>query len=196
MVNLNAKKFTLFIVVVGLCNFLLTGCVVNDLADANKEASKFSAVSIVDPVFDPQPNNSFAWYSELFVDDSSSEVKISKEARNTVTRLISKSIMEKNYKVVEISTNADYLISAMVILGEKNIEKAAPLFKLYPQIAESINHYDDGTLFVAISRNQDDHAPIMWKSAVQAYVVGEDLSEEEQTIRLEGLIKRLMSDLP
>jgi len=195
MVNLNIKNLKLFIVV-GLCNFLLTGCVVNDHADANKEASKFSAVSISDPTFNPQPNHSFAWYSELYVDDSSSDVKVSKEARDTVTRLISNAIIEKKYQVVSSTINADYLISAMVILGTESIEKAAPLFKLYPQIADSINHYDDGTLFVAISRNQENQAPIVWKSAIQAYVVGEDLSEEEQAIRLQGLIKRLMYDLP
>ena len=182
--------------VCAVCSITLVSCVTNDHAEVSKEASKFSAVSISDPAFNPQPNNSFAWYSDIYINDSTSEVKVSPNARAMLKKLISNAITSKNYQISPNSANADYLVSAMVILGSENIEKAAPLFKLYPQISESINHYDDGTLFVAISQNQGEHAPIMWKSAIQAYVVGEDLSEEEQAVRLDMLVKRLMNDLP
>jgi hypothetical protein len=157
---------------------------------------KFSAVSVASPSFKPQTGDTFAWYSNVFVEDSLSVTKVTEDARRTITKLISNYISDANYKIVSNAQNATYLISAMVVVGDRKIQDVAPYFKAHPQIAKSVNNYQDGTLLVAIGKHNQGSASLMWEGAIQASVVGEDLSKEQRAKRLKLMVKRLMNGLP
>ena len=175
---------------------VLPSCSLNTNPDITKDAGTFSAVTVGNPSFKPKVGDSFAWYSEVFVDDELSETKINNEEKMIIAKHISDSIVESGYTIAPDTHNAAYLISAMIVMGDRNIQKVAPFFKAYPQVAKSVNHYEDGTLLVSISQLTDTSVSIMWEGAIQAYVIGDDLTDEQRAKRLEHIIKRLMTTLP
>jgi len=181
------------------CLFLLTITtlgLVSCASHINRDAGKFSAVSVTNPSFMPQKGDKFAWYMNVFVDDAKSEIKVNEQAKNEIMNLVSKTITDAGYQTISNILGADYLVSAMVILGDETIDKIAPIFKAYPQIADSINNYEKGTLLIAIGRHSGETNSLMWEGAIQAYILGEELTEEQRLIRLERMVKRLMKALP
>ncbi len=192
----NVYKITQAFILISLVNLGLVSCVTTNGDTVNRDAGKFSAASIANPSFKPQVGDTFAWYSNVFVEDSLSGTKVTEDSRRTITKLISNYISDTDYKIVSNAQEATYLISAMVVVGDRKIQDVAPYFKAYPQIAKSVNNYQDGTLLVAIGKHNKGPASLMWEGAIQAYVVGEDLSKEQRAKRLELMIKRLMNGLP
>jgi len=194
--TINAYKAVQAVILISLANLGLVSCVTNNSDVVHRDVGKFSAASIANPSFKPQTGDTFAWYSSVFVEDSLSGTKVTEDAKRTITKLISKYMSDTNYKIVSSAQNATYLISAMVVVGDRKIQDVAPYFKAHPQIAKSVNNYQDGTLLVAIGKHNQGTASLMWEGAIQAYVVGEDLSKERRVKRLELMIQRLMSGLP
>jgi len=181
---------------IALTNIVLTSCSLKSNFLAKQEARKFSAAFVSNPDFHPLKGNTFAWYSDLYVDDALSDIKISVQARNTIASYIADSIQDQKFQFLVDNQHADYLVSAMVVLGDKSIQKAAPFFRAYPQIAESINQYKKGSLLVIVSEHKGSSAKLMWQGAIQVYIVGDDLSDEERSRRLKGMVGRLIEGLP
>ncbi|MFT6988941.1 MAG: hypothetical protein ACJASL_000907 [Paraglaciecola sp.] len=194
--SFNAYRIIQAVILISLVNFGLVSCATNSSDVVHRDIGKFSAASVANPSFKPQVGDTFAWYSSVFVEDSFSGTKVTEEARRTITKLISNYMADANYKIVSNAQNATYLISAMVVVGDRKIQDVAPYFKAHPQIAKSVNNYQDGTLLVAIGKHNQGPASLMWEGAIQAYVVGEDLSEEQRVKRLKLMVKRLMNGLP
>jgi len=171
-------------------------CLVSCASNISQDAGRFSAVSLSDQTFKPQEGEQFAWYTDIFVNDVKSEIKVNEQSKRHISDLISKSISDSGYQVINNILGADYLISAMVVLGNDNNQQVAPYFKAFPQIAKSVNDYENGTLLITISRHSGKYAKLMWEGAIQAYILGEELTEEQKAIRLEQIVKRLMEALP
>jgi len=163
----------------------------------NQDGGKFSAVSVTDPSFKPKQGEKFTWYMDVYVDDARSMIKVDKQAKREIMNLVSKSITDTGYQVIPNILGADYLVSAMVILGNESISTVAPIFKAYPQIADSINNYEKGTLLIAIGRySKEKSMKLLWEGAIQAYILGDELSEEQRITRLDKMVQRLMNSLP
>ena len=190
------RKTIQIVMLLSLANLGLVSCESHNDERVNQETGKFSAVSIANPNFKPQTGDSFAWYSSVYVGDSLSGTNVTDDAKKAITKLISNYIDDAGYKMVSTTQEATYLISAMVVVGDRKIQDVAPYFKAYPHLAKSINNYQDGTLLVAIGRHNKGTASLMWEGAIQAYVVGEDLSEQQRVKRLKHLIDRLMNGVP
>jgi len=171
-------------------------CLVSCASSISKDAGRFSAVSLSNPSFKPRAGEQFAWYTDVFVNSAKSRITDSEQSKKLIADLVSKSITGAGYKVTQNILEADYLVSAMVVLGDDNNEHAAPYFKVFPQIADSVNDYESGTLLITISRHSGQHARLMWEGAIQAYILGEELTEEQRAKRLKRIVNRLMETLP
>jgi len=171
-------------------------CLVSCASHISQDAGRFSAVSLSNSSFKPQEGEKFAWYTDVFVNDAKSGITVSEQSKKLIADIVSKSITGAGYQVINNILDADYLISAMVVLGNDNNQQVAPYFKAFPQIADSVNDYENGTLLIAISRHSGQNAKLMWEGAIQAYILGEELTEEQRALRLKRIVNRLMETLP
>jgi len=174
---------------------VIAGCA-NSSLNEQKEAGQFSVVAITDPDFKPNRGSSVKWSGELYVQDQSSEIKVSENARQKITDYISQGLAQKGFHLVNADVKSDYNLSGLILLGESDVSDVAPHFKVYPQLSKSINQYKEGTLLLALTRRNGPAWRLMWEGAIQVYVVGESLTENERAVRLENIVKRLMDELP
>lgn len=165
---------------------------------ASDNLNTYSAIVTADESFHPKANDTFVWYDELVLTDENDTVQSRKATKRFVEKTIEDEVRLKQYKFTDKASQADYMIGAAVILDDSEMsQKISNFVEIFPSLRESINHYNDGTILVVITRPGDmSQSKILWRGAIQAYVAGEEVSLEQRQIRTQAFIKQLMASLP
>jgi len=182
----------------------LVGCSSQQKADdVMHDASEFSAVSVTDPSFKPQPGQSFAWLGPIIW--ASDAMPRDPKMVAQMTNLINQELMRRGYKVIEDQQNADYILGAAIADGESaQSEQVKSFFNLFPAIGNSRAHLKETTALVGVIHSKDlplaqstlSSRVVLWRSSLAAYVVGDKISPEMQSERLAVFSRKLMRTLP
>lgn len=192
---MNHKQlFSIFIIASAV---LTTACSqVQTVSTENPNA--YSAVSTADESFAPKANDKFVWYNEVLIKDNNADLQEVEAAKKFIENTVEEEVRLKNYIITEDVDAADYMVGAAVILdNSKESQQISKFVKVFPEIAASINNYKEGTIIVVITKPGDIRKnKILWRGAIQTYVIGEELTKEEREVRGQAFIKQLMSSLP
>ncbi len=184
---------------IALTAILTTACTqVQTQSIANNNLHTYSAVVTADESFKPKANDTFVWYDELFLADEDSTVQSPSASKRFIENQIEKEISLKNYNITEDVSQADYMVGAAVILDNSDMSQQISNFvKVFPSLGSSANHYNEGTILVVITKPGNIlQNKILWRGAIQAYVVDEELTQEQRQSRVQAFIKQLMNSLP
>lgn len=165
---------------------------------ANDNINTYSAVVTADESFKPKANDAFVWYNELFLADENATVQSPNASKRFIENQIEAEIGSKNYTITEDVAQADYMVGAAVILDNSDVSQQISNFvEVFPSLGSSANHYNEGTILVVITKPGNiQQNKILWRGAIQAYVVDEELSQEQRQLRVQAFIKQLMNSLP
>ncbi|MFT5451917.1 MAG: hypothetical protein ACI9N9_001403 [Enterobacterales bacterium] len=190
------KMISVFIAALALMTTACTQVETKPAATDNLNA--YSAVVTADEYFKPKANDKFVWYNEPLLTDEDHTVKSPAATKRFVENQIEAQIRLKKYNITEQASDADYMIGAAIILDNSEMSQQVSNFvKVFPGIKDSINHYKEGTILVVITRPGDIREnKILWRGAIQAYMVGEELTKEERQLRVQAFIKQLMNSFP
>lgn len=184
---------------IAIAALLTTACTqVKTQPAASDNLNAYSAVVTADESFSPKANDTFVWYDEVILADENHTVKSPKATKRFVETLIEDEVRLKQYQFTDKASKADYMIGAAVILDNSEMSQQISNFvEIFPSLRESINHYNEGTILVVITRPGDIRQnKILWRGAVQAYVAGEEISVEQRQMRTQAFVKQLMDSLP
>lgn len=193
------KSKTIIATVVALTAMLTTACTqVQTQPAAKSNINTYSAVVTADESFKPKANDTFVWYKELFLADENATVQSPTASKRFIEDQIEKEISLKNYTVTEDVAQADYMVGAAVILDNSDVSQNISNFvEVFPSLGSSANHYNEGTILVVITKpGKIQQNKILWRGAIQAYVVDEELTQEQRQLRVQAFIKQLMNSLP
>lgn len=162
------------------------------------DAHRFTTVSRVAPEFRPTAHQRLVWYGDLIVEDQQSSTKISAENRQFITQILEQQLRMRNYRFTQDPENADYVVGAALLLDDspesRNIEN---FLQLHPMVSSAQGKYPTGTLMVAIlSPGEINQQSVLWRGAVQAFDMGEQLPSEINRVRIEEFITRLIDTVP
>lgn len=165
---------------------------------ATDNRNAYSAVVTADESFSPKANDAFVWYDELLLTDEEHTVKSPAAAKRFIGNQIETEIRLKKYNITNKVAEADYMIGAAVILDNSEMSQQVSNFvEVFPGIRDSIGHYKEGTILVVITKpGAMKQNKILWRGAIQAYIVGEELTKEERQLRIQAFIKQLMASFP
>lgn len=157
----------------------------------------FSAVTANDR-FKPKANDTFVWYHEPLLTDQNQTVESPTATKRFIEKHIEAEVRLKKYDMTDSLADADYMIGAAIILDDSEISQQISNFvKVFPGIRHSIRDYKEGSLLVVIAKPGDiSDNEILWRGAIQAYLVNDELSKEEKQLRVQSFIKQLMKALP
>lgn len=158
----------------------------------------YSAVATTDESFSPKANDKFVWYNEVLINHENTEIDHIEGTKRFIEATIEDEVKLKNYTITQDDSIADYMIGAAVILDDsKESQQISNFVKVFPEIGPSINHYKEGTVIVVITKPGDIRkSKILWRGAIQTYILGEELTSEQRQVRVKAFIKQLMSSLP
>ena len=188
-----------------LCLILLLGSLLTACANDSKsriidDARRFSVITRTDPVFEPKTGEKVAWYYDLMVEDSASQVKLSGDQAALIKNLIEDGMRRKGYQIVEATEQAQYILAAAVLLDNTaQSNRVLELIQLYPGLSGSFGDYENGTLAIAIipsSNTSTTNPTIYWRGVIQAYTVGDALPLEVRGQRLRANVNRLVKSIP
>ena len=165
---------------------------------STRVAGDFAALSTVDPRFKPRVGATVAWYSDIIVSDELSDIKVSDEASGRLKQLLQQKISARGYQFVNDQAVADYIVGAAVVLDESEASKnIKALVGVDPGLSASLYHNQEGSIVLAMALpGLEGQDALMWRGTIQAYVLGEKLSEEERWQRLNLFTDRLVLSLP
>mgnify|MGYP002700514768 FL=1 len=184
---------------IALTAMLTTACTqVQTQPVANNNMNTYSAVVTADESFKPKANDAFVWYKELLIADENATIQSPSASKRFVENQIEKEISSKNYTITEDVAQADYMVGAAVILDNSDMSQQISNFvEVFPSLGSSANHYNEGTILVVITKPGNiQKNKILWRGAIQAYVVDEELTQEQRQLRVQAFIKQLMNSLP
>lgn len=194
---MESKKIrSIFIAALAMITSACTQVETKPVATDNRNA--YSAVVTADESFSPKANDTFIWHNKPLLTDEDHLVSSPATAKQFVSNQIDAEIRLKKYMITDNMAEADYMIGAAVILdNSKMSQKVSNFVEVFPGIRDSIGHYKEGTLLVVITKPGDiQENKILWRGAIQAYIIGEELSEEERQLRTRAFIKQLMASFP
>ena len=179
-------------------SFTLTGCVSNSADRIMNDARRYSAVTRIDPSFRPEVGARLVWFSDLIVQDEDAAIPATPEQVSVIQSTIESRLIGKNYRFTEDTEQADYMIAAALLMdGSEQSQQITELVQIFPGLASAFNDLDTGTLLVVISPPTDPRtAALLWRGAIQIYVVGEALSPEMRMSRILSLTSRLLDAVP
>ncbi len=177
---------------------LQAGCVANSADSLMADARRFSAVTRVDPNFRPDAGANLIWFSDLIVQDENSAVKATADQIALITQTIESQFIRKRYQFTNDIEQADYMVAAAVIMDDSpESQQITELVQIFPGLAGAVNDLDQGTLLVVISPPTDPRtAPLLWRGAIQVFLVSEALSPEMRNSRLQSFTARLIAAVP
>ena len=189
----------MFFIFIATLALMTTACTQVEIKPAETtNLNAYSAVVTADESFKPKANDKFVWYDELLLTDEDHTIKAPAAAKRFIENQIEAEIRLKKYNITEQVTDADYMIGAAVILDNSEMSQQVSKFvKVFPGIRDSIGNYKEGTILVVITRPGDiTRNQILWRGAIQAYIVGEELTQEERQLRVQAFIQQLMGSFP
>jgi exopolysaccharide biosynthesis protein len=190
------KMISVFIAALALMTTACTQIETKPAVTDNLNA--YSAVVTADEDFKPKANDKFVWYNELLLADQDHTVKSPAATKRFIENQIEAAVRSKKYNITEQVADADYMIGAAVILDNSEMSQQVSNFvQVFPGIRDSIGHYKEGTILVVITKPGDiRHSKILWRGAIQAYVLGEKLTDQERQLRVQAFIQQLMNSFP
>lgn len=186
--------FSIFITAIAL---MTTACSQVQTQNADNP-NAYSAVSSADESFKPKAQDKFVWYKEVLIQHDNTEIDQLEGTKRFIENTIKNEVQLKNYTITEDVASADYMIGSAVILdNSKESQQISNFVKVFPEIGASISNYKEGTMIVVITKPGDIRkSKILWRGAIQTYVIGEELTDEQRQVRVRAFIKQLMSSLP
>lgn len=183
-----------------LISSLLTACITDSKNRFVDDARRFTAITQTNPEFEPKAGEEIAWYYDLMVEDSESQIKLRGDQAVLIKSIIEDGMRSKGYQIVEATEQAKYILVAAVLLDNTaQSKRVMELIQLYPGLSESFGDYENGTLAIAILPNSDTSTTmptIYWRGVIQAYTVGDALPLEERGLRLRANVNRLVKAIP
>jgi hypothetical protein len=193
------KSNHLLFVLIAAVAWLTSACTPLETKTAMKDDinTYFSAVTANDR-FKPKANDTFVWYHEPLLSDQNQTVASPKATKRFIEKQIEAELLLKKYEMTDSMMDADYMIGAAIILDDSEMSQQISNFvKVFPGIRHSISDYKEGSLLVVITKPGDmSDDEILWRGAIQAYIVDDQLSKEESQLRVQSFIKQLMKSLP
>ncbi len=198
---LKPLRISFFVLAFGI--FCISGCA-DKQAVLQREARQFSEISVLNPDFRPKPGDSFAWFSPIIW--SSEAIQQTPELRAMLTKLVEDQLVAKGYNVVADQKQADYVIgAALVDKNNQGGETLRSFFRLFPSLNSSQAGLAESMALVGVIRPDDvdkigdvpDGSSIaLWRAAISAYVLGENVSDEVRMERFRSLAVKLMRTMP
>ena len=186
---------------------LIASCTTQTVSDPKQrlmeEAREFSVVAVTNPKFNPQPGTKFAWFSTLIW--SSELVTENNSQGQEIIGILESQLLERGYQVVNNTNDADYIIGAAVADGDSELtHELTQFFRLFPSLGQSRMHHDKSTLYVGVINAeelplvQDPNAnpEVLWRSSIQAYILGEELADDIKHQRFQVFGRKLMASFP
>lgn len=156
----------LFIITGLLGASLLSACVTTEQNTASDPHYTSSFVSVAEPGFVLHAEDTFAWLSEVEI-VTDAEHSISEQTLNGMQSRFEQRMREQGISIVPSLNDADYWLSASIILGDSASE--TDLVERY-DIAPALNNafeYDAGTLVMRlvspVSRRTE------WRGAIEVF---------------------------
>ncbi|MEQ9566473.1 MAG: hypothetical protein RLN85_11800 [Pseudomonadales bacterium] len=162
------------------------------------DAHRFTTVSRVAPEFRPAANQHLIWYGDLIVEDQQSSTKLTAENRHFIRQILEQRLRMRNYRFTQDPENADYVVGAALLLDNSpESRKIENFLQLHPMVSSAQGKYPTGTLMVAIlSPGEINQQSVLWRGAIQAFDMGEQLPSEINRVRIEEFITRLIDTVP
>ncbi|NKB34887.1 MAG: hypothetical protein GKR91_17465 [Pseudomonadales bacterium] len=162
------------------------------------DARRFSAVTRIDPNFNPERGSQLVWFSDLIVQDSSAGLQATAQQVSVIQGTIESQLMRKYYRFTENRDDADYMVAAALVMDDSvQSQEITDLVQIFPGLANAFNDLESGTLLVVITAPTDPRtAPLLWRGAIQAYTVGEALPDQMRLDRLRSFTARLIDAVP
>jgi hypothetical protein len=194
-------------ILVGSSLILLSACTgVGQEQNPVQVARTYSAVSFTDPGFTPEPGSSFAWYGSPVWSDNG-EWDSQGIFGRAFQRSVSLRLQSRGYNVVYGLSEADYLVGvAMILPGGTRSDDIRDYFRMFPQLPESSSGFDRGQIIVGVvpahrvaeieAGSPPNRRALLWRSAIEAYVLDLDPGSDESQQRIEGLSGILLESLP
>ena len=197
MKTLKANARLVLAVIIGQC-LLLTGCVTDTEDRIMDDARRFSAVTLNDPSFRPAAGDKLVWYSDLIVQDENAAIRATSEQISLVQSTMESQLIGKNYQFTDEPSEADYMIAAALVMDESTqSQQINDLVQIFPGIGGAFTDFDPGSLLVVISPPTDPRtAPLLWRGAIQVFMVGDALSPAMRMSRIQSMVTRLMNAVP
>jgi hypothetical protein len=195
MIN-NKKSFLRVVAGSALMLLVLASCSTGEHAtNSNSSALEVSAVTVSDPSLTIRPGDNLRWRREvLWAQGDDLPEDVLKLNRQNLRTLIEKKLIQKGYHFVDKAQDSDYEIVAAAILGDSEAgEFLIRYSKLYPELSDSNEVLEKGTLMLGIVR--PNSKTLVWRSAIQAFIV-EDISFPERQKRLNRIVDALLQPLP
>ena len=185
---------------------LLLGCALSqEQRMARKEAKAVSTVSVASTLFRPQRGQSFAWHSPI-IWAGDFENRDNSVLGAVMIEALEKELTKRGYVMAKEKSEADYIIGTVVMNGGAESSKSlSEFFHTFPGLDESTQGYDAAIALVGVV---DSHSPaalgeqplhrkaILWRSALEAYLLGDQLSQKDRKKRVRTLVKKLMISFP
>lgn len=171
----------------------ISGCATKTV-DLKYDAGKFSAVVTSSPDLSPRKGSKISWEAPLYILDKALREGAASKGLGSLVSKINQELVNKGYVVNGAAQDADYRFHGAVYLGGRDNHQAASFMQLFPELSASIHDYEEGTLLLVLTQGETNR--ILWQGAIQVYVMGEDLSEQERQVRISRIVKRLMGEFP
>jgi len=111
-----------------------------------------------------------------------------------VRAVIERQLQQMGFNFVGDSGSADYVVLAVVVLGESKKGQAfEELAQMYPSLEYLSETMEKGTLTMALARPSSPL--ILWRSGLEAFIA-EDISAEQRRQRLHSVVRMLLGTLP
>ena len=169
-----------------------------------QDARQFSEISVLDPEFQPKRGDKFAWFLPIIW--TSEAIAQTPELRQMLTQLVEQQLVAKGYQIVGDVEEADYVIgAALVDKNNQGGEVLRKFFHLFPSLNRSQTGAPVSMAMVGVIRPEDvdkigeipDGSSIaLWRAAISAYVLGEQVSEQVRMERFRTLTVKLMHTMP
>ncbi|WP_370980039.1 hypothetical protein [Agaribacterium sp. ZY112] len=160
--------------------------------------NEYSAVSTVSPDFAPKPGAKVAWYRDVIIADELSPVKVKPDTTLWIHSELNKQLTDHGYTLVNNHDDADYLVAAAIILDNSHkADRIQHLAQIFPHLNTHSSQDHKGSLIMVLTKPGYQTAnSLMWRSAVQAYVLGDKISAEQSKERTKAFIQRLGASMP
>ena len=190
------EKFLKVAGVTLLCLFVLIACSNNPpQKKAPSKRLNVSGVTVNYPNLSFRPDDTFRWRREILWAQADNIPQGGQGvSRQYIRGLIEHQLTQKGYQFSVDGKKSTYELVAAVILGD-SIEgnHLAELARLYPELGESAESLEKGTLMLGIAK--PNSKILVWRSAVQVFI-HEDISLQERKERLSRVVSRLLKTLP
>ncbi|WP_096086126.1 hypothetical protein [Agaribacterium haliotis] len=165
---------------------------------APPHAADYSAVSTSNPDFKPAAGTKVAWFKDIIVADELSDVKVKPEQAKWAQQRLSEEVKKRGYTIVADKDDADYFIAAAIILDNSHeADRLQELTHMFPHLNTQSGMDHKGSLVMVITKpGYQTINSLMWRSAIQAYVLGDKISADQSRDRTEMFIQRLVSSMP